>query len=313
MNNKTETIGLLIFFTLACVYIVACLLQTIENLETLGAAMPLLPVLSVSNLVRKDRRYSELDPTRYYGGLHTPIYRVLNACQRFILDNRISRHFEVCTSRGQSKSIWHKSGFLVTLDYGYSAVTLGSNVVFAVDEWTRTIYHVDSNYVLHTTEYSQEYDMTDVIAQAIEFLEVIAERCEVIDREQPEQPTAPTQWVFRHDRSFGEKPDFSKAESYKRVAVSAKFLSETRPDRGYRWHHIYSDASNPAIMRRDADSLPKAYKVEIDGVVAWLPQSIMGYDRLVRWDGTHKHRQTIEVPAWWLAKNITAHDADVPF
>ena len=37
MNNKTETIGLLIFFTLACVYIVACLLQTIENLPRLEA------------------------------------------------------------------------------------------------------------------------------------------------------------------------------------------------------------------------------------------------------------------------------------
>ena len=314
MNNKTETIGLLIFFTLVALYIVACGFQTLENLEILGASMlTFRPSFSVSRLVRKDRRYSETDPARYYGGLHTPAYRVLNACQRFILDRRISRHFEMCTSRGQSKSIWHKSGFLVTLEHGYSAVTLGARMVFAVDEWTREIYHIDSNGRLAVTPYTQGYDMTDVIAQAIEFLEVIAERCEVIDREQPEQPTPPTQWVFRHDRSFGEKPDFSKAESYKRVAVSAKFLSETRPDRGYRWHHIYSDASNPAIMRRDADSLPKAYKVEIDGVVAWLPQSIMGYDRLVRWDGTHKHRQTIEVPAWWLSKNITAHDADVPF
>jgi hypothetical protein len=259
---------------------------------------------SLASLVSPVRRYSESDSPRYYAGLHTPIYRVLNTLETMILDARLSRHFVVNTTRGFSKSIYHVSGLLVAMQHGYSVVKLGARVIFAVDENTRTIYELDEQGNVASCDYHQGYDMTNVIAQVVEFFEVIAERCEVIDREQPEQATAPTQWVFRHDRSFGEKPDFSKAESYKRVAVSAKFLSETRPDRGYKWHHVYSDSSNPAIMRWDSESLPKAYKVEIDGVVAWLPQSIMGYDRLVRWDGTHKHRQTIEVPAWWYNKNI---------
>ena len=78
-------------------------------------------------------------------------------------------------SRSQFKSISYKSLFSVTIDHGYSAVSIGARQVFGVDEWTRTIYHIDASGTMHTTAYHQGYDMTDVIAQVSEAIEVLKE------------------------------------------------------------------------------------------------------------------------------------------
>jgi len=257
---------------------------------------------SLASLVSPERRYSESDSPRYYAGLHTPIYRVLNALESMILDARLSRHFEVNTTRGFSKSIYHVSGLLVAMQHGYSVVKLGARVIFAIDENTRTIYELDEQGNVASCDYRQGYDMTDVIAQVVEAFEVIAERCNVLDSEfvAPE-PKAPITWELQSRYSFGDKPEF-KSYTGRTVEVSVLLLTESK--KSYKWHHRYVNASNRYDIREDRGSLPTAYKVEIGGVSAWLPQSIMGYDRVLRYDLHSKHPATISVPAWWYKKNI---------
>ena len=77
-----------IFFLVACCYIIGCavdMVTILSNLDSLGYAMlAIKPSFTIANL-RDDRRYSESDRLRNYVGLHTPIYRVLNHAQKFIL------------------------------------------------------------------------------------------------------------------------------------------------------------------------------------------------------------------------------------
>ena len=178
-NDTISFYCIAIFFLVACCYIIGCavdMVTILSNLDSLGLAMlPIAPTFSVAPFTRKDRRYSESDRLRNYVGLHTPVYRVLNHAERFILDRRIHRDFCMHTNRGQQKWIYREGVLNISLARGYSEVSIGARQIFAVDEWTRTIYHVDSNGVMHTTDYHQDYDMTDVIAQVTEALEVIAE------------------------------------------------------------------------------------------------------------------------------------------
>ena len=132
------------------------------------------PSFTIANL-RKDRRYGESDRLRNYAGLHTPIYRVLNHAERFILDNLIARDFDIHMKRGQQKWIYREGILNISMNRGYSEVVIGARRIFAISDWTRTIYHIDANGVWHESEYTQRYDMTDVIAQVTEALEVIAE------------------------------------------------------------------------------------------------------------------------------------------
>ena len=133
------------------------------------------PSFSVSPLVSKSRKYGESSKGRLFCGLHTPAYRVLNHVSKALLDSGLYGACVVMNSRGYHKHISYKSLFSVTISHGYSAVTIGARKIFAVDENTRTIYHIDSAGDLHVTPYHQGYDMTDVISQVSEAIEVLAD------------------------------------------------------------------------------------------------------------------------------------------
>jgi len=208
-------------------------------------------------------------------------------------------------SRGYHKHISYKSLFSVTISHGYSAVTIGARKIFAVDENTRTIYHIDATGVLHVTPYHQGYDMTDVISQVSEAIEVLAD-CyvapviEVVEEK-------PIWWTLKEVRL--DRPYHPPIKGRK-VSVVAKFLRSSKKQ--VRWCVDWMDRDNPSNVRQEKGGWHTAYMVEIDGVVAWLPHSILG--------GLHNNPFTLknqkacrlDVPEWWVRKNI-ADKLELPF
>jgi len=310
MNNKTETIIAVTFFTLACAYIVACLLQTIENFETIGAAMPLFPVLSVSNLVRKDRRYSESDPARYYGGLHTPAYRVLNHVSKALLDAGLYGVCTVMNSRGQHKHISYESLFSVNIAHGYSAVTIGARMIFAVDEWTRTIYHIDSNGRLAVTDYYQGYDMTDVIAQVSEAIEVLADFYTADKLKALEEQRQSTDWMCYAAENVGVVRDWERA------TVKCWFVKASNKSVEWTKFWVREMPNGSKQQKTSTGSHPSAYQVVIGSTAYWLPHSILSREwelhggRTFKSDHSVPYFQfngtvdTIDLPVWWLEKTV---------
>ena len=300
MNRKSlETAAIVAFYTIVFIYLVACTFYTIENLSILGASMitfkPGFP--SITDMIRDERRYGESDRMRNYAGLHTPAYRVLNAVSKALLDAKLYSACTVMNSRSQYKHISYKSLFSVTIAYGYSAVYIGACRIFAVDEWTRTIYHVDSNGMMNVTPYHQDYDMTDVIAQVSECIEVLKECYKPVASE----PVQETRWAIK--RVIKDRPYHGPIKGAT-WSVRATLLATSKNK--IHWKVEWYDMDNPSRTRIESGVWAKAYKVEIDGVVAWLPHSLLGEIYSSPWAGSRvaKPTATIEVPEWWYQKNI---------
>lgn len=277
----------------------------------IGASMLFTPSFTVANLVRTDRRYSESNRGRNFAGLHTPAYRVFNSALKQLLQHRITRAFDVVDNRGYHKHIGYKSVLSVTISHGYSAVSIGARTIFAVDEWDRTIYHIASNGRLTVTPYTQDYDMTDVIAQVSDAIEVIKEHLKPSELATPS--VAPTQW--RLSKVIDDRPTLKPLVAQSSDVV-VKFLhcSKNRTS----WKVLWHEDGNPLNTRIESGMWHSAYKVEICGVVAWLPHSILGeiydiYALLGRWTGSNT--VSLRIPNWWLEKNIASKmvHPDLPF
>lgn len=318
MNKQSvQTIALIAFYILVCAYIVACTFQTIENLSILGASMfAFKPSFSVSPLVRSDRRYSESDPARYYGGLHTPAYRVLNHVSKTLLDRGL---YSVCTtinSRGQHKHISYESLFSVNIEHGYSAVTIGARMIFAVDEWTRTIYHIDSNGRLAVTDYYQGYDMTDVIAQVSEAIEVLADFYTADKLKALEEQRQSTDWMCYAAENVGVVRDWERA------TVKCWFVKWS--NKSVEWTKYWGrmTPSGSKEYKTTTGSHRSAYQVVIGSTTYWLPHSILSREwelhggRTFKSDHSVDYFQfsgvidTIDLPVWWLEKTIGVDWAD---
>ena len=297
-SNRFYTAAVLTLWILAAAYFVDCLFNTLENLELLGATMLFKPAFpSIIDMVREDRRYGESDRMRNFAGLHTPAYRVLNHVSKALLKAGLYGACTTMMSRSQYKHISYKSLFSVTIAYGYSAVTIGACRIFAVDEWSRTIYHVDSNGMMNVTPYTQGYDMTDVIAQVSECIEVLKDCYKPVAAE----PVRETQWTLK--QVIQDRP-YSGPIKGSSVSVRARLLTHSR--NLVHWSVEWMDADNPSRTRVESGVWPKAYKVEIEGATAWLPHSILGEIYASPWAGSRiKHPSaTIEIPEWWYQKSI---------
>ena len=302
MNRQNlETIALIALYTIVAVYFVACLFQTIENLELIGASMlAFKPSFSVSPLVSKSRKYGESNKGRLFCGLHTPAYRVLNHVTKAILDAKVFDACVVMISRGYHKHISYKSHFSVTISHGYSSVTIGARQIFAVDENTRTIYHIDASGRLRVTDYYQDYDMSDVIAQVSEAIEVLADCyvAPVVERVE----TPPIRWTLK--RVILDRPYHGPIKGRK-VSVVAKLLRCSKKQ--VRWCVEWMDKDNNENTKIEKGGWNTAYKVEIDGVVAWLPHSILGGLHNIPFTERNQDACRLDVPEWWVRKNITEH------
>ena len=300
-NQKFQIVITLAIWLLATIYFIDCLFSTLENLEFIGFSMlAFKPSFSVSPLVSKTRKFRESSKGREFCGLHTPAYRVLNHVSRALLESGLYGACVVMNSRGYHKHISYESLFSVTISHGYSAVTIGARKIFAVDENTRTIYHIDATGALHTTPYHQGYDMTDVISQVSEAIEVLAD-CYVAPIVEAVE-IKPIRWTLKEvilDRPYHGPIKGSK------MSVVAKLLRCSK--KGVDWCVNWVDMDDDTNERREKGHWSNAYKVEIDGIVAWLPHSILG--------GLHNNPFTLknqkacrlDVPEWWVRKNITAN------
>ena len=286
-------------YVLQCAYDMCVILSSLDSIDALGVSMitfkPGFP--SITDMVREDRRYGESDRMRNYAGLHTPAYRVLNHVSTALLKAGLYGACTVMNSRSQYKHISYKSLFSVTIAYGYSAVYIGACRIFAVDEWTRTIYHVDSNGMMHVTPYHQGYDMTDVIAQVSECIEVLKD---CVKPASPE-PVQETRWAIK--RVIKDRPYHGPIKGAT-WSVKATLLATSKNK--IHWKVEWYDMDNPSRTRIESGVWAKAYKVEIDGVVAWLPHSLLGEIYSSPWAGSRvaKPTATIDVPEWWYQKNI---------
>ena len=305
-NQKFQIVITLAIWLLATIYFVDCLFTTLENLEFIGASMlAFKPSFSVSPLVSKSRKFGESSKGRLFCGLHTPAYRVLNHVSKALLDAKLFDACVVMISRGYHKHISHKSLFSVTISHGYSAVTIGARKIFAVDENTRTIYHIDSAGVLRVTPYHQGYDMTDVISQVSEAIEVLAD-CyvapviEVVEEK-------PIWWTLKEVRL--DRPYHPPIKGRK-VSVVAKYLRSSKKE--VRWCVDWMDRDNPSNVRQEKGGWHTAYKVEIDGIVAWLPHSILGGLHNSPFTQRNQKACRLDVPEGWVRKNI-ADKLELPF
>jgi len=300
-KESFQTIAIVALYTLAIAYVVVCTFQTIENISTLGASMfAIKPSFSVHNLIPKTRKYGESTHKRNYGGLHTPIYRVLNSVSKDLLNRGLYGACVVMMARSQFKAISYKSLFHVTMAYGYSSVTIGGRQIFAVDEHSRTIYHIDVAGDLRVTDYNQNYDMSDVIAQVAEAIEVLADCyiAPVIEHVE----VKPIRWTLK--RVMLDRP-YHGAIKGRSVSVVAKFLRASKKQ--VRWCVEWMDKDNNDNLRIEKGGWHNAYKVEIDGIVAWLPHSILGGLHDTPFTLKNQKACRLDVPEWWVCKNITAH------
>ena len=258
------------------------------------------PSFTVSQLYRDERRYGESDRIRNYAGLHTPAYRVLNHVSKALLKAGLYGACTTMMSRAQFKHISYKSLFSVTIAYGYSSVTIGARQVFAVDEWTRTIYHVDSNGMMNVTPYHQDYDMTDVIAQVLEAIEVLKDCYKPVASE----PVQETRWAIK--RVIKDRPYHGPIKGSS-VSVRATLLATSKNK--VHWKVEWYDMDNPSRTRIESGVRAKAYKVEIEGAIAWLPHSLLGEIYSSPWAGSRVAHPsaTIEVPEWWHRKTIKSN------
>ena len=273
---------------------------------------------SVDPIVTKTRKYGESSHNRNFCGLHTPIYRVINFAQNFILQHRISRDFMMNTSRGQAKWIvQHNDALSIHMAYGYSAVKIGARTIFAVDENTHTICHIDSNGRLAVTPYYQDYDMSDVNAQVLEVLEVIADHYNAEKYKAIDEDAKQYEWQLMEDTcEFVERTEWSRAK----VKVWCVGFSKSSVE----WERQYGriNRNGSVSYKTEKGDYPKAYKVAIGDVVAWVPHSIMsrrttlhggrvavhsGDDNFL---GCYSHVQDVDLPVWWLKKTIGEDWAD---
>lgn len=319
-NDKLTFYSIAIFFLVACCYILVCaydMCVILSNLDTVGLSMiPFVPTLSVSSLVRDDRRYSESDPIRYFGGLHTPVYRVFNYVVKALLDSGLYGVCNVMDSRGQFKHVSYSSLFSVTIDHGYSVVSIGARQIFAVDEWTRTIYHIDDNGRLATTPYHQGYDMTDVIAQVSECIEVLKEYYTADKLETIALAEQANEWTCYAADNFGV------VKNCKRATVSV-YLKKTS-DKSVEWTKYWGrmTPSGTKEYKTTTGSHPSAYQVVLGKKTYWIPHSIMSSSwelhggrkfvgdhgaAYLTWKTT---TSTIDLPVWWLEKNVGLDWAD---
>ena len=311
MNKSAETLLIIIFWIIVGIYIVDCTIDAIANLELIGASMfAFKPSFSVSPLVRSDRRYSESDRPRNFGGLHTPAYRVLNHVSKALLDSGLYGVCTVMNSRSQHKHISYKSLFSVTISHGYSAVSIGARTIFAVDEWTRTIYHIDASGRLTACDYHQGYDMTDVIAQVSEAIEVLKD-CYTADKlESIAQQERANDWFCYGADNLGVVKD------WKRATVKCWFVKAS--NKSVEWTKFWArEMPNGSRQQKTSTgSHPSAYQVVIGSTAYWLPHSILSREwelhggRTFKSDHSVPYFQfngtvdTIDLPVWWLEKTV---------
>jgi len=181
------------------------------------------------------------------------------------------------------------SVFSLSYSFGHTYLSIGGCTVLRIENGV-TRYLSDDGEVIEVP-YSGEAVPSPVLRRFRAFLQ-IARKLECSFKGMPEAPYVPDYSIVAW--WYGDKPEFKPMTS-RTTTVSLKVLGSGKAR--YSWAIRLKDSGNTNYFKDDNGCFPKAYKVEINGTVAWLPHSILGerYEAL--------RSGTIEVPTWWLKKN----------
>lgn len=184
------------------------------------------------------------------------------------------------------------SKFSLSYDHGHTYLSIGGRTILRIENGV-TRYLSENNEVVEVP-YSGEEVPSPVLRRFRAFLDV-AQNLECIFKGMPEKPYVPeySEVVWSH----GSKPEFKPMTS-NTSTVSVKILRGSKSR--YHWNIRLRDPNNRNYHMDDYGTIPKAYLVEIQGVSAWLPHSLLGE----RYEALRHDTDTLEVPTWWLKKNI---------
>lgn len=232
---------------------------------------------------------------RYLGvfdKLYREFHRALpNAEKQGFYDTFLRKHGGV----SYSKKHWSGRGnvvlFSLRYDYGHTYLTIEGVRVLTIENGTTS--YLDDQGEIVRIPYSGESVPAPVLRRFRAFLDK-AQRIECVFKPVPVEVKHVHDWSIIQ-WSYGEKPEF-KAIKGKTVTKQVRVIRGS--NKRYHWNIRYKDANNCNYHKDDYGTIPKAYKVEIDGVVAWLPHSILGENYSAITSGT------IEIPEWWYKKSV---------
>jgi hypothetical protein len=179
------------------------------------------------------------------------------------------------------------------------------------------IYHIDASGVWHETEYHQNYDMSDVIAQVTEALEVIAEHYDAAKYDAIDADKARQEWFCYAADNLGVVND-----SWKRATVSLWHIRDSKKTVEWTKYWGRETPTGAKQYKTTTGEHPSAYLVAIGDKSYWVPHSICSRTttlhggRQVRHDGAgrflgfHMSTSTLDLPVWWLEKTIGKDWAD---
>lgn len=183
------------------------------------------------------------------------------------------------------------SVFSMSYNEGHTYLSIGGRMILRIENGVTRYLGAFGKVV--ETPYSGEEVPAPVLRRFRAFLQ-IAEKLESSFDRIPEPPYVPDFSVI--EWSYGEKPVFKPITRWTKT-VKIKMLTMSR--KSYNWSIRLKDRNNRNYHKDDNGFIPKAYKVEINGVVAWLPHSILGE----RYESVHHLCEELEIPTWWLKKN----------
>jgi len=231
-----------------------------------------------------------------YLGVFDKLYREFhkalpNAERQGFYDSFLRKHGGI----SYSKNHWSGRGkvtlFSLRYDYGHTYLTIQGVRVLTIENGTTS--YLDDHGEVVRIPYSGESVPAPVLRRFRAFLDS-AQKIECVFKPVIPEVKHIHDWSIV-EWSYGEKPEF-KAIKGKTVTKTVKIIGRSRKTFG--WNIRYKDANNRNYHRDDRGCIPKAYKVEIEGVVAWLPHSILG-------ENYHQLKSgTIEIPAWWYKKSV---------
>ena len=159
--------------------------------------------------------------------------------------------------------------------------------------------------------------MSDVIAQTIEALEVVAEHYDAEKYKAIDATKARQQWYCYAADNLGVVND-----TWERATVSLWHIKDST--RSVEWTKYWGreTPSGSKQYKTTTGSHPTAYRVAIGDTAYWIPHSICSRTtalhggRYVRHDGAdrflgfHMHVQELDLPVWWLEKTVGVDWAD---
>lgn len=212
--------------------------------------------------------------------------------QGFIQDwNRKSGYIQMNRKDYKGRTV---TVFSLEYSFGHTYLTIEGAEILRIER--DTVHYYDGHAVV-ATRYDVENPVPSVILNAFKSFINKAQsiECSFV------QPKKEIMDAWNDDThryvADGAYP-IVKPITAKTAMVSVKCLGTSKT--WTRWNVTLKDRENRNYVEYESGSFPTAYKVEINGVVAWLPHSILGLRHNALSTRSSYVSQSIVVPTWWV-------------